>query len=127
MPLLFFKYILQQIYTLYRNSSLCPVFNKLKLNVAKHFSCAVDHENKNTLYIFLTYTNFVEAMNYGELVEDKFRDVPVSISNIICLAKAYPPPKSILYLGFSLNPAVPAHTLKLSATGHKYLTIMIEK
>ena len=122
-----YKNITTTARAIYRDTGLRSLLNKTFLGVSRRFNHADSLQKQKAATVYLSYNNIDDAERYGELVQEIFKDLPLNITNVICMTKAYPPPRSIAFVGISLDGSIPGHALKLSAVGIKYLTITIEK
>lgn len=122
-----YKSITSTARAIYRDTGLRAFLNKTILGVSRRLNNSDSLQMHKAATVYLSYNDFDDAKKYGDLVRELFADLPLNITNVICMTKAYPPPKSIVFVGISLDGSIPGHVIKLSAVGIKYLTISIEK
>ncbi|MGP1715548.1 MAG: hypothetical protein ACTS9Y_00080 [Methylophilus sp.] len=76
--------------------------------------------------VFISYTVLSDAQEYRDRIEKKMLHVPINFANIAFFRKAYPPPTTIKFVGFSTDGNTPLEVVRLMVTGTKYLHFTIE-
>lgn len=125
MQLTFLHPVSKAILRAYKGSGLQCALSKALLNNAKREN--KEHQSKEcATQVYISYTNSRDAELYGELIIEKMKDIPLTIQNIALFSKAYPPPKTIKYVGFSANQATPLEVGRLMVNGIKYMQFRLE-